>query len=79
MSKLGITKPKSSIDSNDVSKLVDLIIDFRNEVRARALARTEKDIDSLKACDNLRKSLSECGVDIRVNKFTLFLEAVVNF
>lgn len=55
-----------SKQSNDISHVLDITVAFRNEIRAIALAKSEKDVESLKACDNLRKKLSDFGVDIRV-------------
>ncbi|XP_058807933.1 probable cysteine--tRNA ligase, mitochondrial isoform X2 [Phymastichus coffea] len=65
MSKLGFKKHQSSTENNDISKILDHVVDFRNEVRAKALAKNEKDIEILKSCDSFRKNLSGCGVDIR--------------
>ncbi|XP_001601176.1 probable cysteine--tRNA ligase, mitochondrial [Nasonia vitripennis] len=65
ISKLGISQSMGSKQSNDISHVLDITVAFRNEIRSIALAKSEKDVESLKACDNLRKNLSDFGVDIR--------------
>ncbi|KAJ8673464.1 hypothetical protein QAD02_004726 [Eretmocerus hayati] len=62
--KLGIFSNSNAKGHSDVSKLLDVIVEFRQELRTTAMERN-KDIELLKACDTLRKNLSSCGVDIR--------------
>lgn len=68
VSKLGISQSSAMKESNDMSRIIDILVQFRSEIRNSAIAKDTKDIESLKACDNVRKSLLDCGVDIRVRE-----------
>ena len=58
-------------------KVIDILVEFRNEMRIRALNRSEKDIESLKACDHVRKRLSDYGVDIKVKTRIIVLQSKI--
>ncbi|XP_014212400.2 probable cysteine--tRNA ligase, mitochondrial [Copidosoma floridanum] len=68
ISKLGITQSTALKQSCDLSNVLDIFIDFRNDIRNKAIEKDVKDVESLKACDNVRKRLSDCGVDLRDQK-----------
>lgn len=65
-SKLGVSKDVATQKKDDASNVIEILVDFRAHVRNKALETKVKDTELLKACDNVRKNLSDVGVDIRV-------------
>lgn len=69
LSKLGISKAVETQKKDETSNLLEILVDFRAQVRNKALESKVKDTELLKACDSVRKNLSNVGVDIRVSNF----------
>lgn len=66
-SKLGISKTRANQNRNETFDVLETLINFRSQVRNKALETKVKDTELLKACDTVRQNLSDIGVDIRVS------------
>ncbi|XP_011502686.1 PREDICTED: probable cysteine--tRNA ligase, mitochondrial [Ceratosolen solmsi marchali] len=69
--KLGISYLKTSDMNNNISNILDTLVEFRRNVRNKSLMANTKDIELLKLCDDVRTKLTSCGVEIRVKDFIL--------
>lgn len=69
-SKLGFNPSNRQLEVEKMNKVLDTFVEFRNEVRVNLLDKNFDKAQLLNSCDNVRTTLAQHGVHIRV--ITLF-------
>ena len=73
---MGIQNSLNKKKDNNLPKILDILTDFRSEIRNRALEKDNRDIETLKACDRVRSSLQICGVELKVKFKINYLSSI---